>query len=887
MKRFVIFIVLVSLFARGAAFSQEKGVYRNISLDSLMVLMQEKCTGKVYYVPGSDAGNLVFNLDEKEGSLFGQMEQKLLKEGYSITKFDGNLLVLKGRVLDGVLPVDFFRAEKDKEGEAAAGKLIEELDINRNVAGAGNKVYQVGSKGKKQGNKALVRGYVRNSRTGEPVIGVGLYDKSARIYAQTDADGFYSIMLPTGARELDVTGYSLENYTLHLDVQSDGELDVQVREKVLSLREVVVSAESSNHLRHTRMGVESIRIEKLKKIPTVLGETDVIKAILTLPGVKSVGEAAAGFNVRGGATDQNLVLYNGATVYNPSHLFGVFSGFNPDIISNIELYKCSIPAEYGGRISSVLDVSTREGNNKEIVASMNLGVQASRAHVEGPISDKTTFIVAGRGTYSDWLLDYLPKEDPFALYEQEYKGGSASFYDMSMGITHKFNGKNMLQVNGYWSADEFKFTKQNRFRYNNTSASVKWKNNISERQVLEVNAGFGKYGYSTMDKSYEYKSYIMSYDIKEAFAKAKLKTIMDENHTLVYGADVVNYWVQPGKHLPYLKESNVTARKLPMEKAVEGALFASDVWNVSEQLSIDYGMRFSMFASNKFYCAPELRLSGRYMINDRVSAKVGFNSMRQYIHMLSNTVAISPTDVWKLSDKDIKPQKGWQLAAGVYASLFDNKIDASFETYYKRMGNYLDYKSGAVLVMNENIANDVVVAKGRAYGAELMLKKPQGKLNGWFSYTYSRTQLKEDGTRGVAAINRGKWYSASFDKPHEAKLVGNYKFTHRLSLSLNCEYATGRPVTVPAALYEYAGGDRLFYSERNGYRVPDYFRMDAAINVEPTHRLKAFTHFSFTVGVYNVTGRFNVYSVYFEGKSGYQMSVFGSQIPYLTLNFKF
>ena len=203
------------------------------------------------------------------------------------------------------------------------------------------------------------------------------------------------------------------------------------------------------------------------------------------------------------------------------------------------------------------------------------------------------------------------------------------------------------------------------------------------------------------------------------------------------------------------------------------------------------------------------------------------------------------------------------------------------------MGNYLDYKSGAVLVMNENIANDVVVAKGRAYGAELMLKKPQGKLNGWFSYTYSRTQLKEDGTRGVAAINKGKWYSASFDKPHEAKLVGNYKFTHRLSLSLNCEYATGRPVTVPAALYEYAGGDRLFYSERNGYRVPDYFRMDAAINVEPTHKLKAFTHFSFTVGVYNVTGRFNVYSVYFEGKSGYQMSVFGSQIPYLTLNFKF
>ena len=887
MKRYVIFIVLFFLFARGTAFSQERGVYRNISLDSLMVLMQEKCAGKVYYAPGSGAGNLVFNLDEKDGNLLGQMEQKLLKEGYSITRFDGNLLVLKGRALDGVLPGDFFRAEKDKDNGTSSGKLVEEMDMTRNVAGAGNKVYQVGSKGKKQGNKALVRGYVRNSRTGEPVIGVGLYDRNARIYAQTDAYGYYSIMLPTGARELDITGYSLENYTLHLDVQSDGELDVQVREKVLSLREVVVSAESANHLRRTGMGVESIRIEKLKKIPTVLGETDVIKAILTLPGVKSVGEAAAGFNVRGGATDQNLVLFNGATVYNPSHLFGVFSGFNPDIISNIELYKCSIPAEYGGRISSVLDVGTREGNNKELVASMNLGLQASRAHVEGPISDKTTFIVAGRGTYSDWMLDYLPNDDDFAFFEKEYKGGTASFYDMSMGVTHRFNGRNMLQVNGYWSMDEFKFTKYDRYRYNNTNASVKWKNSFSDRQVLEVQAGFGKYGYSTMDKRYSNTSYIMSYDIKEAFAKAKLKTIMDENHTLVYGADVVNYWVQPGKYLPYHEESSVKPRELAMENGVEGALFASDVWNLSEKLSLDCGIRFSMFSSDKFYCAPELRLSGRYMINDRVSAKMGFNSMRQYIHMLSNTVAISPTDVWKLSDKDIKPQNGWQMAAGVYTSLFDNKIDASFETYYKRMDNYLDYRSGAVLVMNGNIANDVVTAKGRAYGAELMLKKPLGKLNGWFSYTYSRTELKEDAGRGDAAINRGRWYNASFDKPHEVKFVGNYKFTHRLSLSLNCEYASGRPVTIPAAEYQYGGSVRLFYSERNGYRVPDYFRMDAAINVEPTHKLKAFTHFSLTLGVYNVTGRFNVYSVYYEGRYGYKMSVFGTQIPYLTLNFKF
>jgi hypothetical protein len=298
-----------------------------------------------------------------------------------------------------------------------------------------------------------------------------------------------------------------------------------------------------------------------------------------------------------------------------------------------------------------------------------------------------------------------------------------------------------------------------------------------------------------------------------------------------------------------------------------------------------------MFKSNKFYSAPEIRLSGRYLFNEKVSVKAGFNSMRQYIHMLSNTVAVSPTDTWKLSDKDIAPQKGWQMAAGAYTNVLDDKVELSVEAYYKRMDNYLDFKSGSTLVMNSNVAEDVVGVKGKAYGLELMASKPLGKLNGWASYTWSRTRLKEVGDRGTSAINRGEWYNAAYDKPHELKIVANYKFTHRVILSVNLDYATGRPATVPVARYDYNDAVRLYYTLRNSHRIPDYFRTDIALNLEPTHRLKAFTHFSFTVGVYNATGRKNAYSIYYEGSAtdvhGYKLSVFAAPIPYMNFNFRF
>ena len=879
-------LVLFLAIAAFSAAAQEKVVHRNIGLDSLMVILQRSTVEKVYYQSDESAKNLAFTVDQGRAGYVDQMKKDLEDNGYKILPLRGYLFVLKGVGLAEELPWDYFAVAKKQDKAPVSQDYIDALAGSANVATSQNKTYQIGDRGSESASgKAYLSGYVRDAVTGEPVVGVSLVDNTTRSYAQSDAHGFYKILLPVGKTVLDVSGYSLEDTKVHLQVYGEGSLDVVVKEKVYALSGVVVSAENANKVRTSHMGIEKVRMDRVKNVPMVFGESDVVKIILTLPGVKSVGEASSGFNVRGGATDQNLVLFNGGTVYNPSHLFGVFSGFNPDIVSDIELYKSSIPVEYGGRISSVLDVNSREGNNKKLTGSLGVGLLTAKGHIEGPIGKKTTFIAGARATYSDWLLSMLPEDS-------EYNDGSASFYDVTAGITHKFNEKNSIHINGYWSVDDFRFSADTSYNYTNANGSLKWKSNFGEKTSMELTAGYDHYDYATTDKFNPLAAYEMSFKIEQMFGKLKFKSLLSEKHTLTYGADAISYDLAPGSYLPYGGESLVVPDIIPNETGIEGAAYLSDSWSISDRVSLDFGVRYSMFDSDEMYHGPEYRLSGRVMLSDKVSFKAGINSMRQYIHMLSNSISVSPTDIWKLSDKKIKPQEGWQVAGGFYASLFNNKVEASIEGYYKEMDNYLDYKSGAVIIMNKNIADDVIITQGRAYGAELMLKKSVGKLNGWLSYTYSKTQLRERDERGVNAINGGQWYDASYDKPHDAKLVANYKFTHRVSISANADYSTGRPITVPVARYEYGGGYRLYYSDRNSYRIPDYMRIDAALNIEPTHKLGAFTHFSFSIGVYNVTGRKNVYSVYFdtdaEGQiQGHKLCIFGAPIPYVNFNFKF
>lgn len=877
----LITIIAIPLFAR----SIEEQAYRKIGLDSLMILLQGTCNERVYYISDRSTKNTSFTVKATDSGLFSAIKKELENNGFTVSVYRNAIFVLKGAGITASLPKGYFDKDEPVQ-ENSAKEYIDALTNAGNVATSESKVYEIGDRDfVKKSGKIYLSGYIRDARTGEPVVGAALFNNETKVFAQSDAYGFYKILLPLGKSDLNVTGYSLEDSKVHLQVYNDGNLDIVVREKVFALSSVVVSAESSSKLRNNEIGIEKVRIDRIKKVPAVFGEADVVKIILTLPGVKSVGEASGGFNVRGGATDQNLVLFNDGTIYNPSHLFGMFSAFNPDVVNDIELYKSSIPVEYGGRISSVLEVKSREGNNKNITGSLGVGLLTARGHIEGPITPKTTFIFGARATYSDWMLSLLPEDSG-------YHNGTASFYDFTGGISHKFNEKNSLHVNGYYSTDGFKFSIDTSYKYQNANASIKWRSNFNEQHSLELLAGYDQYDYTTYDKANSVNSYEMSFKIRQGFAKLKFRSLLSNRHTLSYGVNAVYYNLLPGSYLPYGDASLVLPKVLNTETAVEGAAFISDSWKISEKVFLDFGLRYSLFYSDKFYGGPEFRVSGRYMITPSISVKAGFNSMRQYIHMLSNTTAISPTDIWKLSDKNIKPQDGWQAAGGFYAALFNNRVEASIEGYYKKMEHYLDYKSGAVLIMNENIVDDVVETQGKAYGVEFMLKKPLGKFNGWVSYTYSKVNLREIGDRGNAAINGGAWYDAPFDKPHDFKLVGNYKFTHRFSFSFNVDYSTGRPVTIPISKYYYGNGYRLYYSDRNTYRIPDYFRLDAAINVEPSHKLKLFTHFSFTVGVYNITGRKNAYSVYFDSNNGqeiqgHKLCIFGAPIPYINVNFKF
>ena len=752
-----------------------------------------------------------------------------------------------------------------------------------------NKVYTIGDPAVDKGNPTKkVQGTVTEAETGEPMYGVVVFDDVTKSYTRTDRRGHYVINVPGGENVLNFSADGKEDQSLRVIVQSDGGLNVMMTEKVTMLKEAVVSAESMAQHRNTEMGVEKVSVKTMNKIPSAFGEGDVIKAVLTLPGVKSVGEASGGFNVRGGSADQNLILFNGSTIYNPTHLFGIFSAFNPDIVSSVELYKSSIPAEYGGRVSSVLRVDSKDGDMQKWKGSAGIGVLTSRLQIEGPlVKGKTSVNAGGRITYSDWIVKRLPKNSAYA-------GGSAGFADANLGITHRFDANNTLQVYGYYARDRFSFGGDTTFRYSNVNASVVWKHRTPNGRV-QVNAGYDRYTNRVSAHEWQGGAYDLDTYIRQAYVRMDRKRPLGNTHELAWGLHMTHYMLDPGIMTPFGEESLVKAKTLAREIGEEPAFYLADTWKPATELSLEAGVRLSAFLATKdasaYFGLPDIRLAAKYSPAENLSFKAGLNTLTQYIHLISNTSAVSPMDTWKLSDADIEPTWGWQGAGGVYWTELNTGIDLSAELYYKRTRNALDFKPGAQLTMNPELANDLLPVYGRSYGVELMAKKTTGKITGWLSYTYSRAHLKEMQDRGNETIAKGDWYNAPYDKPHEFKLVTNIALTHRYSFSVNVDYSTGRPVTIPIGTYYYGGKWRMAYAERNTFRIPDYFRTDVAFNIDPGHYLKAAFHTTVTVGVYNVTGRRNPYSVFFKNEygaaQGYMLSVFATQIPYINLNILF
>ncbi len=780
---------------------------------------------------------------------------------------------------------------------------------------SGNSFFEIGNQSdRNKPGPAIISGYITNRDTREPVAGATILVQKLLKGTTSNDYGFYSLSLPRGSYLLNFSFIGMKEKQVNINLHGSGDFNVEMNSMLIPLKETVVSAQKNMTLQRYEVGVEKINISSFRLMPTSMGESDIIKSVLLIPGVQTVGEGSAGFNVRGGSSDQNLILLYGSPVYNSSHFFGFFSAVNSDIIKDVTLYKGGIPSRYGGRISSVLDITSREGNRKEFNGNAGISPITTHLMIEGPLKkDTCTFILTGRTTYSDWVFKLI---DNASL-----KKSSASFYDLNGRITYDFNKNNRIDFSSYMSHDAFRFNSDTLYSYDNNIQALRWRHFFNSRLFSVISLNNSNYNYEISGKSVATEAFVLAHKINSTGFKADFNWYQGRNE-INYGIDLTHYLVLPGSYVPSGDSSLVVSKVLERERALETGIYIDDKFVLTEFISINAGIRISSFHAigpktysvydpawsksgssvtdtiqfnrNKIYknyAGPEFRISLNFRTSSKSSFKINYNRTRQYLHLLSNTTSISPTDTWKLSDYYLKPQTGDQYALGFYQMLFNNGLETSVEVYYKQIKNMVDFKGGTKLIMNESIVEDLVNVRGKAYGMELLIKKGDGKLRWSIGYTYSRTFLKSSGTFPDEIINRNEWFPASFDKPNDLAVTLSYLFSRRLSFSSNYTWSTGRPITYPVSTY-YMGDMLLInYSDRNKYRIPDYMRLDVSLIFSGNLRSHKLANPHWIFSVYNLLGRQNVYSVYFKNENnqikGYKLSVFGQAIPSISFNFDF
>ncbi len=788
-----------------------------------------------------------------------------------------------------------------------------------------DKFTTVGEANNEEGNAVIV-GQVSNARTG-----VGLPGATLRIWnmnkgAVTDGKGRFLLLLPKGKYQITVQYVGMQSTQQRINLVGDGTLNFRLNEKVVNLDQVVIESENADrNLKGVSTGVSKLAIREIKDIPTFLGEVDVIKSLQFLPGVTSVGDGASGFNVRGGRSDQNLILQNGAQMFNSSHVLGFFSVFNPDATERFTLYKGHIPAQFGGRISSVLDVKMKEGNTEQLAVSGGLGVVASRLVVETPLFDgKTTLLVGGRASYSDWILTRVKDLD--------VRDSKARFYDVNGNIVHRIGENNKIALGFYRSNDFFRFSQDFGFTWDTQLINLKWTSSLSPNLLSTLTLVDGDYNSSLFDPSgadaVELENGLKYYQIKENLLITSLK-----NHNINAGLELVFYDGKPEISSPFNNNSSILSTRIAKEKGREMSLFINDEYNLNDKLSISFGLRYSLFqnigpyavfqydnsgqrnlntlvdtvAYNKGdiikqYQGISPRLSARYQWHKTSSIKLSYNRMRQYIHSLSNTTSPTPVDLWQLSNTYIPPLVADNFSIGLFKNFDENKWESSIEFYYKDINNFIEYKNFAQLLLNNHLETELLTGIGRSYGAEIFLKKLTGKLTGWLSYTYSKTEVKVIGNGPEETLNNGEWFPSNYDKTHSLSIVSKVKIGKKSSFNANFTYNTGRPISAIISTYKVGSTAVPQFSERNKYRIPDYYRFDISFTIAENiwkHRigrdLKARRYKdSFTFSIFNLLARKNAYSVFFVlpdefylTPQPHKLSVLGAAFPSITYNFKF
>ena len=773
--------------------------------------------------------------------------------------------------------------------------------------------------------KFTLNGYITDKESGESLIGATVYINELNAGTVTNAYGFYSITLDQGTYSLDFRYIGYVSMSRSIDLNSNQKVDIELEGDDIQLENIVISDQAEDfNVSSIEMSTAKLDMSKISEIPTFLGENDIIKAIQLLPGVSSVGEGASGFNVRGGSVGQNLVLLDEAPVYNSSHLLGFLSVFNPDAVKDLKLYKGGIPSRFGGRLSSILDIRMKDGNNKKTVVSGGIGSIFSRFTLESPIKkDKSSFILALRRSYADILFS------PFLKNSGVFNDGSAlNFYDITAKANFDLDPKNTIFVSSYIGRDVFMFDERQGFNWGNRTGTLRWNHLFNDRLFSNFTLIYSNYDYQLAFGSDDMNKFEWDSKVETYNFKPELTYFINANNELSLGAEVIRYRFEPANAVG-VSEGEISDITLPSKYAFEGSFYIGNEQKFSN-LTLSYGARYSLYSyygpSFKYefgaplflgdrkpliseseiigndriqsYSSFEPRVSINLKISNTASVKASYNKMTQYIHLLSNTAASSSLDVWTPSTNNIKPEIGYSYVFGLFKNFRNNTFESSIEIYYKDLENQIDYIDGADLLINKYFEGDLLSGIGRAYGLEFLFKKNRGDFSGWLSYSLGRSELKIDG------INNFNWYPTRYDQTHNFKVTGSYKLNSRVQLSGNFVYLTGTPVTYPSSKYIVQGfviphiADRT----RHQFRIPDYHRLDfsATINGKKFKKngVERKNNSSLVVSIYNIYGRRNPFSVYFsQGDSNLtdnfvpgevtRLAIIGSFVPSITYNFKF
>ena len=753
------------------------------------------------------------------------------------------------------------------------------------------------------GKKFSLHGTIRSAKTGETIIGATVSIVGTSMATASNEYGFYSLALPEGQYQVQLSAVSMETKQVTVDLKKDTQLSVNMEEESKELAAVTVTASATATSRKSpQMSMERINIQSVRNIPVIFGERDILKTMQLLPGVKSAGEGNSGFYVRGGSADQNLILLDEAPVYNPSHLLGFFSTFNSDAIKNVTLYKGAHPAQYGGRLSSVVDIKMNEGNNQDLGVSGGIGLIASRLMVEGPLQKgRSSFLVSGRRTYADLFLRWLG--------DSALRDARLYFYDLNTKLNFQMGEKDQLYLSGYFGRDVLSQRDIAGIDWGNTTSTLRWNHIFNERLFSNTSLIFSNYDYkittNTEATDYNIRSRIRDWNLKE-----EAQWYANTRNTLTFGLNAIYHTIKPGE-ISVGNEDEMVSEDLQDRYSLESALYASNTWRASDKWNLTYGLRLSAFSilgegdyynmdaeGNvtdtlhynrgevvKTYIDPEPRIAASYQLNNSSALKLSYSRNVQNLHLVSNSTSASPTDKWVASTNIIKPEKADQLALGYYKTLRDPRYEISTEAYYKTMQNVIDYRNGAQVFSNEPIETQLLFGKGRAYGIEWLFKKKTGRFSGWISYTLSKTE------RLIEGINNNQWYNARQDRTHDIAIVGMYQLSSKWTLSANWIYYTGDAVTYPTGKYRLDDEVYFYFSERNGYRMPNYHRLDLGA----TRQLKKGKRFTseLNFSLFNAYGHANAYQISFRESEtdpakteAVQTSLF-TFVPSITYNFKF